>query len=384
MKKVLGLVLVLGVTAFAAPKIEVALTTPIETDLSVPGVRDTVTVWLEMINSAKSTLDIEQFYLSDEKGHLLSPILQAIAEAATRGVTVRLLADGKFFKTYPESIRAIGNQPNSEARTIDFSVYGGVQHAKFFIVDGKDAFIGSQNFDWRALEHIHEVGLRVTDEAVAANLAAVFEKDWAIGVTVVPGHTVPERPAPAVTKPQGDIYLVSAPVNANPGGIPYSGEGIVSLMKRAKKTLKIQVMTYSTKADAVFDANGPAWDYLDSQIRLAARRGVKVSILIDAEHVSKGKKELEALAKVKNVEVKGATIPQWSGGKIDYARLVHSKYLVVDNEGAWVGTENWTRGYFMQTRDVGFVTTNLDVSSKLTQIFDKLWASPYSALVGTP
>lgn len=379
MKNFLGILLIIGASAFAAPQIEVVLTAPVETDLSVPGVRESAPVWLEMINQAKSTIDIEQFYVSDESGKLLSPVLKAISAAAARGVTVRLLADAKFFKTYPESIRSLGNEGNAEARTIDFSVYGGVQHAKFFIVDGKDAYVGSANFDWRALEHIHEVGLRVTDEAVASNLQAVFEKDWAIGVAVVPGHVVPERAAPAVTKPQGDVYLVAAPVSANPQGIPYSGDAIVGLMKRAKKTLKMQVMTYSTKADAVFfDAANPAWTFLDSQIRAAAKRGVKVSFIVDADHIGKGKAELESLAKVKNVEVKGVTIPQWSGGKIDYARLVHSKYLVIDNEAAWVGTENWTRGYFMNTRDVGFVTTNLQAAEKLTQIHDKLWASQYA------
>ncbi len=321
MKKLLSIVLLLCAGAFAGPQIEVVLTSPVETDLSVPGVRESAPVWLEMINGARTTIDIEQFYVSDENGKLLSPVLKAISAAAARGVTVRLLADAKFFKTYPESIRALGNEANAEARTIDFSVYGGVQHAKFFVVDGRDAFIGSQNFDWRALEHIHEVGLRVIDEAVASNLLAVFEKDWAEGVAVVPNHTVPERPAASVTKPQGEVYLVAAPVSANPAGVPYSGDAIVDLMKRAKKTLKMQVMTYSTKSDAVFfDANNPKWTFLDSQIRAAARRGVKVSFIVDADHINKGKPELESLAKVKNVEVKGVTIPQWSGGKIDYAR----------------------------------------------------------------
>ena len=40
------------------------------------------------------------------------------------------------------------------------TVAGGVQHAKFFIVDGEEVFLGSQNFDWRALKHIHELGVR--------------------------------------------------------------------------------------------------------------------------------------------------------------------------------------------------------------------------------
>jgi hypothetical protein len=29
----------------------------------------------------------------------------------------------------------------------------GVLHAKYFVVDGREAYLGSQNFDWRALAH---------------------------------------------------------------------------------------------------------------------------------------------------------------------------------------------------------------------------------------
>jgi 3',5'-cyclic AMP phosphodiesterase CpdA len=52
------------------------------------------------------------------------------------------------------------------------------------------------------------------------------------------------------------------------------------------------------------------------------------------------KKELVALSQLKKVKVRSVTIPQWSGGKIDYARLIHSKYLVVDGTSSRVGSEN--------------------------------------------
>lgn len=45
---------------------------------------------------------------------------------------------------------------------------GGVQHAKYF---------GSQNFDWRAIEHIQELGLRVRVPEVVQALGALFEYD---------------------------------------------------------------------------------------------------------------------------------------------------------------------------------------------------------------
>jgi hypothetical protein len=43
-----------------------------------------------MINSAEKTLDIEQFYISNEKGEPLD-VLGAIVAAGKRGVVVRII-----------------------------------------------------------------------------------------------------------------------------------------------------------------------------------------------------------------------------------------------------------------------------------------------------
>ena len=36
------------------------------------------------------------------------------------------------------------------------ALWGGIQHAKFFVVDGREFFLGSQNWDWRALEAVYK------------------------------------------------------------------------------------------------------------------------------------------------------------------------------------------------------------------------------------
>ena len=51
-----------------ASNVEVVQSVPLETTLSVAGIRETQAVWLEMINGAQSTLDLEQFYVSDQDG----------------------------------------------------------------------------------------------------------------------------------------------------------------------------------------------------------------------------------------------------------------------------------------------------------------------------
>src|SRR3990172_2336305 len=117
--------------------IELVESIPVETTLDNPDIRNTQEVWLEMINSAQKTLDIEQFYITSEEGEPLDTILKAIVAAANRGVQVRIIVDGTFYEMYPADVSWLEAQSyNIEKRVIDFkTLAGGIQHAKFFIVD---------------------------------------------------------------------------------------------------------------------------------------------------------------------------------------------------------------------------------------------------------
>lgn len=388
--KVLGIgvifvssLLLLNSWSFALDSIEVVQSVPVETQLKVDGVREAQSVWLEMINSAQSQIDIEQFYISNQKGELLEPVLDAIRAAAARGVRVRLLLDSKFFVTYPEPAQGLGKILNIELRIINYSkLGGGVQHAKFFVIDKSQSFVGSQNFDWRALNHIHEIGLKVVDKRVANDLEAIFERDWAEGVPQE-GSSTPFTEFSALP-PLGDILsqmtpvtVVASPPQFNPSGISESNSSIVSLLNSAQEFIRIEVMEFTTR---VYDRSGK-WVTLDEALRAAAHRGVQVQLMVDISDLKKAKSDLESLASVPHIEVRTVTIPKWSGGNIDYARLIHSKFVDVDGQHAWVGSENWSKGYFFNSRDVGLVVHSPDVGGKLDQIFRQVWNSPYSTRV---
>ena len=366
----------------AQADVEVVQSVPLETTLAVPGIRMAQDVWVEMIASAQSTLDLEQFYVSNQAGEALEPVLQAISAAAQRGVKVRLIVDKKFYQTYPGDVNQLGQTINSEARTIDFSNLGGVQHAKYFIVDGKQAFVGSQNFDWRALNQIHEIGLRVTDAKVNSDLEQIFEKDWAasIGVSASVATTGPSALFVGLFSALSnavDVFVAASPASVNPAGIPDSLSTVTGLIGSAQQSVRIQVMEYTT---SVYGSS-KTWKDLDNAIRAAAKRGVQVQLMVDVSDLKSGGKDLSALAKLANVQVTSITIPQWSGGAIPYARLIHSKYMVVDGKTGWVGSENWSEGYFMNTRDVGLVIQTPAQVSQLNQIFDQVWGSAYGSRI---
>jgi phosphatidylserine/phosphatidylglycerophosphate/cardiolipin synthase-like enzyme len=58
--------------------------------------------------------------------------------------------------------------------------------------------------------------------------------------------------------------------------------------------------------------------------------------------------------------------------------VVHAKYLVVDGEKAWIGTSNWERGYFHDSRNVGLIVDGRPFAQKLERFFQSGWTSRYA------
>jgi len=357
--------------------LEVVQSVPVETTLAVPGIRLTQDVWLEMISSAKQSIDLEEFYIDEEAGQSLEPIVNAVIAAADRGVQVRLIVDLKFYKTYPDVPNQFSKLQNIQVKTIDFSALGGIQHAKFIVVDQNHSFVGSANFDWLALTHIHEVGLNINDDQIGSGLETIFDQDWEAGAVIgTPQFAINYHSMKQNTPPQTSVanaQLVASPISDLPKGIPQTLNAIVSLLNSAKTSIKIQVYQYSTKGD-----KNTHWTALDTAIRAAAARGVQVQLIVDAVALKTASPELKALASSKNIQVRSVVVPQWSGGPIAYARLIHSKYFTVDGVSAWVGTENWSESYFTGCRNVGVILQSSEIAGQLGQIFDRVWTSAYA------
>lgn len=77
---------------------EIVESIPLETNLDNDILRDTKTVWLEMINHADKTIDIEQFYIANDPEETLEPIIQAIEIKAAAGIRVRIIAEKRWRK----------------------------------------------------------------------------------------------------------------------------------------------------------------------------------------------------------------------------------------------------------------------------------------------
>jgi phosphatidylserine/phosphatidylglycerophosphate/cardiolipin synthase-like enzyme len=371
------------------PQLLLGETFPVETTLDDPEVGDARDLWRELIQGSKTSIDIAEFYVSPspDGGGRLAPVLTDIRAAAGRGVSVRILADAKFARTYPDTLNALGAVENIELLLYDMKpVRGGVLHAKYFVVDRDVAWLGSQNMDWRSVEHIHELGVAVREPAAVAGLAATFDLDWGIAGGEVDG-TVKREAAPATREsrapsiPYGDgevtVKAVASPGDLLPDGVQWDLPEILRLIRTAQTRVRVQLLNY-----AVVGYDKTEWRELDDALREAAGRGVAVELMV-SNWSKKGSKlrEIQSLARVEGIEAKFVNVPEWSGGFIDFARTIHSKYMTVDGRGAWIGTSNWSRDYFHSSRNVGLIVSGAPFVTDLDRVFDRIWTSEYAEVV---
>ena len=360
-----------------APALALGESRPAGTTLGNPALPEARAVWLAMIGGATRSLDLEHFYFSNEPGESLQPIVDAIGAAAARGVKVRLLLDAGMSKTYPQPADSIGRLANVELRRVDYRrLAGGVQHAKFMIVDGRDAWLGSQNLDWRALTEIHELGVRMRDPRLAAAATAVFEADWLGADTTrafAPAASPTAKWPVTVKQPYGAVpaWFGASPEKTNPAGIPWDRDLILERIHRARREICIQVLQYGVKSHGLADST------IHRALLAAAARGVKVRLICSDWAIGGGNEPvLREMSTHANVEVRISRVPFEGTKYVPFARVEHCKFMVADGEWLWVGTSNWEPSYFMGTRNVGLTVHDRVLAGQAHATFETSWNAP--------
>lgn len=334
---------------------------PLETALDHADVADAAGVWRAMFDGAKESIDVAELYMSDDpRASAAAPsplgvVTAALVRAAERGVRVRILLDEGFSAKYPELPARLAAVEGVSLRKIDGKAYGGgILHAKYFVVDGREAYLGSQNYDYRSLSHIHELGVRANDEGVVRGLRATFDRDFRIA-----GNE--PKVALDVAGPSSRVTFGASPEGALPPGVPWDLPMIVRELGAAKREVLVQVLGYK----AAF-RDGTPWDTLERALRDARARGVAVTLQIGAWHA--GEKSLRAL-EAAGITVRAVAVPPHSSGEIPFSRVIHAKYMVVDRERAWIGTSNWEADYFHKSRNVSVFVDDRAFAERLAAIF---------------
>ncbi|SEK06742.1 Phosphatidylserine/phosphatidylglycerophosphate/cardiolipin synthase [Sphingobium sp. AP50] len=351
---------------------------PEGTSLTTPDLRELAPVWCAMLKDARQTADFEQFYVAGKSGEPLDRVIGCMEEAARRGVKIRFLMEGQGVKMSDEPtlgrLRAI---PHLDFRILNFAQVSGsgIIHAKFFVVDGRSAYVGSQNFDWRSLSEIDETGVKIDDPHAVSQLAAIFAHDWAAQATLAAGGTVaPTNKGEVAANDNGAATLVASPNAFNPAGVGDSQAELVRLIGQSAQEVRITVMTY-----APLSFGGGYYPVIDNALRAAAERGVKIKLLVaDWNLTPKKTPWLTSLAAIPNVEIRVATIPEAKEGPIPFARVIHTKTMAIDGKIAWVGTSNWEGGYFDTSRNIELVFRDAAMADRIGRMHETLWSSPYA------
>jgi len=364
-------------TGATAPPIQLGETRPIETALGDPSLPTAADLWVDMIRGAKTRLDIEEFYLSRKPGEALDPVLDELGRASARGVKIRLILDAGMHRTYPQPGDSLGRLANFSVRTIDYHrIAGGVQHSKFMVVDDREAWLGSQNLDWRSLSHIHELGARVRLEPVAKTFADVFETDWAACDTNSKAAPVDRKPAtwPIAFEQdgeKGELWPSASPKPQSPASLPWDRDVLVGRLNAAQHEIVAQFLSYGVGGRGNVDST------LHKALIAAAARGVKVKLIVsDWEIGGRGEPDLRSLSATPGIEVRISQVPEWSRGYIPFARVEHCKYMVADSSWLWLGTSNWEPSYFLATRNIAITVHHGPLARRARGIFETSWNAP--------
>ncbi len=372
---------------------------PVETVLDHPDIPDAFDVWPALIAGAKRTIDFAEFYASADpagKGKL-EPVILAVEKAGRRGVKIRFLLEERFHTTYPDIAERLALLPGVTVRWLDSAAFdGGVLHAKYFVIDNATVYLGSQNFDWRSLEHIQELGAVIRSVPFAGELTALYDLDWEIAGRIAPGEakrgtkralvdSIVMRHAAAaeksvdtlLTEDGGWLCAAFSPEGRLVDERFFDEPRIVDLIDGAADSLRIQLLTYRPVG-----RKGEYYDVLENALRRAAARGVVVRLLVADWCMRRPTIDyLKSLSLVPGIEVRLMTIPEWSGGFIPFARVCHAKYMVVDRSTYWIGTSNWEKDYFHASRNVGIAGGGGTLPDRLVRFFATGWNSPYAAAI---
>ncbi|KAM8971813.1 5'-3' exonuclease PLD3-like isoform 1-T4 [Sarcophilus harrisii] len=366
--------------------------------------------WLQLIHRAQSRVDIVAYNFTlrskatgstHPSGWQGQEILDRLLSLPGRGVRLHVAMNSP----QPSDMDAdeLGRHGAKVTPVHMERLTGGIVHSKFWVVDGRDIYVGSANADWRALAQIKELGAVLYNcSPVAQDLLSIFDTYQALGG---PGAVLPTAWPPrfsagsSLQKPirlhldghPADVYLSSSPPALCAPGRTSDLQAILSTISQARKFIKVSVMDLMPQC--MFCQPKRFWPELDSALRAAAcDQRLPIQLLISCSRHSDPNMFifLEALSILAQpplscpLHVKLFAVPvSGDQGQIPFARMNHNKYMVTD-QAAYIGTSNWSHDYFLRTTGVALVIMRprgarlLPVQRQLLAVFERDWTSPYA------
>jgi phosphatidylserine/phosphatidylglycerophosphate/cardiolipin synthase-like enzyme len=271
----------------------------------------------ELLRAARRSVDLEIYELAD-------PVVESIlATDAARGVRVRVILDKAYVENENAAAFAYLVTHHVAVRWAPARFH--LDHEKAAVIDDTTALVMTMNFTTRYYATTRDVVVIDTQPADVEAIEATFTGDWGAGGALPP--------------PAGEDLLWS----------PGSEGALVRLIDSARTSIEVE---NEEMADT----------YVTDALATAARRGVKVVIVMTADPAWRSALSLLAAA--------GAEVRTYPDSPT--ALYIHAKIVVVD-EGradgrAFVGSENFSVSSLSYNRELGIVTTRSVVVTTLARL----------------
>ena len=432
--------------SFYSPRTYLVETIP--TDFDFRPEHSTAAVLLRLVNDTQHSIDLSAMYwslfpasqagevaglsagqlekLGAKHGRLLH---NALENALQRGVHIRILqADGFTEDGNVEIDTLAARYPHQlHITTVSMKAWygGGIMHQKLWVFDGRSAYIGSANTDWRALAQVKELGIVVENNPVVAQSVAAHLAAWrqfaTMEVTAVSipdpisgqertvpawSHLIPaarRRPNPFPPVPPLDEPIITmSPPELCENGRFVDGDILLQTINAAQEQISIEVMNFLPTARSRpgdDDENGrrpPLWQPViaNALLRAVIQRGVHVRLLVSQWAYSNPTttpylRAMQAMADAAladetvahgKLEIRRYLMRGWDrtiGSKRlypDHSRVNHAKFVVTERR-VNIGTSNFTWDYFTQTGGCSYNSGDDTLIAQAQEIFDRDWQS---------
>ncbi|MBX3386643.1 MAG: cardiolipin synthase [Phycisphaeraceae bacterium] len=289
-------------------------------------------------------------------------LAEELIKAAERGVACRVLLDAVGSAAFLRSalaarmrrsgVKVVSALPVNPLRAL-FARIDLRNHRKIAVIDGRTAYVGSQNINdihFRSKPHRDtgpwiDATLRLSGPAVYA-LQAIFLRDWLMDadekIGSVESYVPPIDPLKAA---EDDDHCVVQVIPSGPGGAPDAiHQAMLTMIYHAREEL-VMTTPYFVPDDATRTA-----------LQAAATRGVKVTLVMPKVSDS--------------VLVAAASRSHYldlleSGVRILHYRdgLLHAKTITIDTDLAMIGSANFDQRSFWLNFEVSLFVFDDDFAS---------------------
>ncbi|KAK6137132.1 hypothetical protein DH2020_029125 [Rehmannia glutinosa] len=333
-------------------------------------------------------------------------VYRELENAADRNISIRFLQHSGVYPDYTEesSTLALG-RPNVKNVTLLLKDWwgSGIVHAKVWISDSRDVYIGSANNDWKSLTQVKEVGIYLAGcPRIAREVEIYYDNLWKLAHLNSSAYTksVWDQQWQTVRKvPCWSHFLHrKRKVQLLFGKYQTDEQAWVDTIKSVGNGATVRINTMDWLGQSQYMSQTVYWSSLSSAVsEVVYSKNAKVKLLVAywAHFINSTDKYLKSLLYANNlcssskynncrgkVEIKyymvqgfnltgPAILNGTTTGNIypGYTRVNHGKYAVSDVR-AHIGTSNLIWDYFYSTAGVSFGTYNLAIVSQLQEIFD--------------